>query len=167
MLVARWGAAGSRESTCALDVTAEAIADFKKALETTPDSPSMLNNLAWVLATSPDDKLRDGKESIRLAEKAVKLTKEKAAYILSTYASGFAETGDWDSAVKWSEKAIDQNRKEVEAAKDKDEKKRLEEQGKHLKDELDSYKKMKPWRERQTQEENADPIQQGRRGVET
>ena len=37
----------------------EAIEDYN-APELKPDEDGMLNNLAWVLATSPEDKLRDG-----------------------------------------------------------------------------------------------------------
>jgi hypothetical protein len=33
-----------------------------------------LNNLAWVLCTSPEDKLRDGKRAVELAAKACELT---------------------------------------------------------------------------------------------
>ena len=57
---------------------AEAIADFEKALKLEPEDDGVLNNLAWVLATSPDDKLRDGKRAIELATKACELTEYKA-----------------------------------------------------------------------------------------
>ena len=40
---------------------AEAIADFEKAYRLNPHDSGLLNNFAWVLATSPVDKLRNGK----------------------------------------------------------------------------------------------------------
>ena len=40
---------------------AEAIADFEKAYRLNPHDSGLLNNFAWVLATSPVNKLRDGK----------------------------------------------------------------------------------------------------------
>ncbi len=49
---------------------AEAIADFEVAIKIKPRDSGLLNNLAWVLATSPDDKLRDGKRAIELAKGA-------------------------------------------------------------------------------------------------
>ena len=67
----------------------------------------MLNNLAWVLATSPDDELRDGKRAIELAKPACEVTEYKQAHILSTLAASYAESGDFDTAVEWSKKAVD------------------------------------------------------------
>jgi tetratricopeptide (TPR) repeat protein len=51
---------------------AEAIADFNKAIELQPENSGILNNLAWVLATTPDDKLRDAERSIKLGLKGVR-----------------------------------------------------------------------------------------------
>ena len=48
-----------------------------------------------MLATSPDAKLRNGRRAIELATRACELTKYKAAYILSTLAAAYAETGDF------------------------------------------------------------------------
>lgn len=121
---------------------AEAIADFEAALKIHQESDGLYNNLAWVLATSPDDKLRDGKRSIELATKACELTEYKAAHILSTLASGYAETGDWENAIKWSTKAVELgNETEIE----------------QLKQELKSYEEKKPWRELQNVKEKAEP----------
>ena len=39
---------------------AESIADYDKAFSQKPDDSGILNNLAWVLATAPEDGLRDG-----------------------------------------------------------------------------------------------------------
>lgn len=111
----------------------------------------VLNNLAWVLATSPDDSVRDGKQSIEMATEASELTDYKAAYILSTLASGYAETGDFETAKKWASKA-------VELAES-------DEQREGLQEELDSYKEDKPWREsedvegenKEKEDENTDP----------
>lgn len=121
---------------------ADAIADFEAALKLKADSDGLLNNLAWVLATSPDDKLRDGKRAIELATKACELTEYKAAHILSTLASGYAETGDWENALKWSTKA-------VELGKETD--------VEQLKQELKSYEQKKPWRELQDIKEKPEP----------
>ena len=123
---------------------ARAIADYNKALPLAPDNDGLLNNLAWVLATSKDDKLRDGKRALELAQKACKLTDYKAPHILSTLAAAYAETGDFESARKWSQKA-------VEAGKGRDD---LDQ----LKQELESYKNNKPWREKQVTEEKPWPL---------
>ena len=116
---------------------AEAIADYEKALEMQPEDSGILNNLAWVLATSPDDKLRDGKRAIELATKATEVTEQKEAHILSTLAAAYAETGDFEQAQHWSRRAV-----EVGGADGN-----INEQ---LKAELKSYEERKPWRELQT-----------------
>jgi tetratricopeptide (TPR) repeat protein len=85
----------------------EAIADYEAALKLDEDDDGVLNNLAWVLATSPVDELRNGKRAVELALKAVELTENKEAHILSTLAAAYAETGDFENAVKWSEKSVE------------------------------------------------------------
>ena len=132
---------------------AEAIADFEILLKQEPEDDSILNNFAWVLATSPDDKLRDGQRAIKLATKACEVTEYKKAHILSTLAAAYAETGDFETAVKWSGKAVELGVKEKE----------VDDQ---LKKELESYQQKKPWRERQTIEEKADPVQPRRSDFE-
>ena len=116
----------------------KAVADLEAALKIEPENDGILNNLAWLLATSPDDDVRNGERAIELAKKACELTEYKAAHILSTLASGYAEEGDWENAVKWSEKAVELGEGEVKE---------------QLEGELKSYKEKKPWRERQNVEE--------------
>ncbi|WP_417732725.1 tetratricopeptide repeat protein [Rosistilla oblonga] len=128
----------------------EAIADYEAALkaeiEIDDSKAGILNNLAWVMATSPQDGVRDGARSLEMAEQAAKLTEYKQAHILSTLAAAYAETGDFDKALEWSEKAVDLGKEDGH------------EQLKQLQEELDSYKNKKPWREEQNVEENKAPI---------
>lgn len=113
-----------------------ARADLEKALELRPDDTGVLNNLAWLLATSPDDELRDGKRAVELALKACEKTEWKAAHIVSTLAAGHAESGDFAAAKKYSRQAVELG---DDAAEVKDQ----------LRQELASYEAGKPWRERQ------------------
>jgi len=119
---------------------AEAIADYEKALKLEPKDHSILNNLAWVLATSPDAKLRNGRRAVELATLACKVTEYKLAFILSTLAAAYAETGDFATAMKWSAKAVEVGDKEHDDS---------------LKKELESYKAKKPWREQLSEEKSA------------
>jgi len=114
----------------------EAIADYNSALEREPANSGVLNNLAWVLATSPDALLRDGRRAIELATRACELTEYRAAHILSTLAAGYAEVGDFAAAQRWSDKAVGLG---DEATKTQ------------LIQELASYKAGKPWRELQNE----------------
>jgi tetratricopeptide (TPR) repeat protein len=124
---------------------AEAIKDYEEALKIDPEDTGVLNNMAWVLATSPEDGVRNADRSIELGLKACELTKYQRPHILSTLASGYAEKGDWETAIKWSSKAVELGGDEKEV-------------GEQLKKELESYKEKKPWREKQEIEENTKPL---------
>ena len=132
---------------------AKAVADFKKALEVEPKESGMLNNYAWVLATSPDDDVRDGKLAVELATKACEATNNEESHILSTLAAAYAETGDFDKAAEWSRKAIEVFDKQRDAAIAAGNQEKVDELSKELQAELDSFEAKKPWRERQTTEE--------------
>jgi tetratricopeptide (TPR) repeat protein len=149
---------------------AEAIADFERALALKKEDESLLNNFAWVLATSPEEKLRDGPRALKFATKAAEATKFETPHVLSTLAAAYAETGDYENASKWSQKAIELSQKDVdaakkavEAAKEEDDRKKLQAdvvkiQTDHdqLKKELDNYHQKKPVRERQTAADSPD-----------
>lgn len=143
----------------------KAVEDFQEALdlgikiqglevEENVEEPSslddgVLNNLAWVLATSPDDKVRNGKLAIDYATQAAELTEFKEAHILSTLASGYAEVGDFENAIKYIKDAIELNKAAGEEAVDKT---RTDAQRESLGKEYESYKQKKPWRELQNVE---------------
>ena len=115
----------------------DAIAEYEKAFKLQPHDVGILNNYAWLLATAPEKKLRDGRRAIEMATDACKLTEYKQDYILSTLAAAYAETGDFNTARKWAAQAVDV------AEPTKEEPDRKEE----LKKEFESYKASKPWRE--------------------
>ncbi|NIL98930.1 MAG: tetratricopeptide repeat protein [Planctomycetales bacterium] len=117
---------------------AEAIRDYERALKIQPKDSAVLNNLAWVLATSPEKKLRNGQRALELAKAASEVTEYKEAHILSTLAAAYAEGGDFKTAVKWSQKALDLGEGEIRE---------------QLAKELESYQAEQPWRELQNIEE--------------
>ncbi len=135
--------------TEALEIT-DRIFDIEEAEGkedlTLPDN-GILNNLAWVLSTSPKDSVRDGKRAIELATQAAEQSEFKEAYILSTLASAYAEEGNFEEAIKWIEKAIEVNQENGENGSVGEE--RTKEQRESLQKEFDSYKEKKPWRELQ------------------
>jgi tetratricopeptide (TPR) repeat protein len=71
-----------------------------------PDSPRMLDELAWLLATYPDPKSRDGAEAVRLAERACALTERRIPVLLDTLGAAYAETGDFPRAISAIEEAL-------------------------------------------------------------
>lgn len=111
-----------------------AIEGYEKAMAIKDDDDGILNNYAWVLATSPYDDVRDGEKSIELAKKACEVTEYSKPHILSTLAAAYAETGDFENAKKWSQKALDIADGDPEMVE-------------HLEKELESFKAEKPWRE--------------------
>lgn len=66
-----------------------------------------LNDLAWIKATCPDDRIRDGKEAVTAATQACELSHWKNGAVIDTLAASFAEVGDFDSAVKYENEAIE------------------------------------------------------------
>jgi len=83
----------------------EAVTQYRKALRLNPDLAGTLNNLAWVLAANPDDKLRNGTEAVRLAERACELTHYGKPAFIGTLAAAYAEAGRFPEAVTTAEKA--------------------------------------------------------------
>ena len=64
-----------------------------------------MNNLAWLLATSPDPNIRDGQRAIELAGRAGALTNFKQTIFVGTLAAAYAEAGRFDDAMATAEKA--------------------------------------------------------------
>ena len=75
-----------------------------------PDSPRMLDELAWLLATYPDSNARDGAEAVRLAERACALSERRVPALLATLAAAYAEAGDFPRAVAVGEEALSEAR---------------------------------------------------------
>jgi protein O-mannosyl-transferase len=85
----------------------KAVFYWNKAIQINPERPEPLNNLAWLRATHPDKKYRNFAESIRLAEKANKITDYKQPDFLDTLAAAYADAGQFDKATSFSEKAVE------------------------------------------------------------
>jgi len=138
---------------------AKAIADFEKALELAPkddeERSGILNNLSWTLSTSLTDEIRDGKRALELGLEACELTKYAKPHILSTLAAAYAEMGEFDKAVEWSEKAVSIGRESKEP------------QLEQLEQELESYRKKMPWREKTEAKQNKVPLAPRNSGVDT
>jgi hypothetical protein len=85
----------------------EAIGHYREALRITPDDPAVLNNLAWLLTAARSPELRDGKEAVRLATRAVELTHRREPMLLGTLAAAHAEAGEFAQAVEAAKAACD------------------------------------------------------------
>jgi tetratricopeptide (TPR) repeat protein len=85
---------------------AAAIVDLEDALKNADDYVSAHNALAWVLATCPDDEIRNGRKAVTHAEKAVELTERKSGACLDTLAAAYAEVRRFDDAVRVQQEAL-------------------------------------------------------------
>ena len=83
------------------------IEQWEISLQLNPDDGNALNNLAWVLATYPEDSIRDGKLAVELAEKATRLPGGNVPIVLRTLAAAYAESGDFSKAIGTAQRAID------------------------------------------------------------
>jgi len=82
------------------------IAQYRHAVREQPRCVEALNNLAWLLATTPDPKLRNGAEAVRLAEQAMRLPAPKGMCVPGTLAAAYAEAGRFPDAVATAQKAV-------------------------------------------------------------
>lgn len=143
----------------ALGRHADAINDYEETIKNIPedeeDLSGVLNNLSWVLSTSPEDSVRNGDRALETGLKACELTEYKKSHILSTLAAAYAELGQFDKAIEWSTKAVELGTKE-EA-----------EQIDQLKEELKSYQEKKPWREKKETEEKQSKPAKPDGGIDT
>jgi tetratricopeptide (TPR) repeat protein len=69
-----------------------------------------LNARASLRVCCADASLRDGKAALEDAKKACSLSKWKIADYIDTLAAAYAESGDFDSAIRYEQQAIDLNR---------------------------------------------------------
>jgi protein O-mannosyl-transferase len=83
----------------------EAIAHYEQALALAPDDPHCRNNMAWVLATSSDDSIRDGAKAMALAQVAVTLSGGREPRFFRTLAAAYAESGRFSEALAVAQQA--------------------------------------------------------------
>jgi len=84
----------------------EAILNYRKALSFSPYMPEILYNLSWILACHVDEKYRNGKEAVQLAETLCKITQYKQPLAFDALAAAYAETGRFEEAVLTAQKAL-------------------------------------------------------------
>jgi tetratricopeptide (TPR) repeat protein len=77
-----------------------------------------LNQRAWLYATCPEASLRNGQSALADAKRACEMDKWKESHYIDTLAAAYAEVGDFDSAVRFEERALNMKKsKSVEAVK--------------------------------------------------
>ena len=99
------------------------------------------NNLAWLLATSPDENVRDGKRAVQLARPIAFLFNSWG--YMDTLAAALAESGDWPHAIEMQRRAIEIAR---EGLSEKDNS-RLTQQVQQMQDRIALFEQKQAFRE--------------------
>lgn len=84
----------------------DAIRCYRRTVELDPDHGEARRRLAWLLAACDDEKLRDGTESLRLAQSLV-VEHPTSIECLDVLAAAQAESGDFLSAMKTMQLALE------------------------------------------------------------
>lgn len=82
----------------------QAIEAWRQTLSFDPDNPDAANDIAWMRATAADPDLRDGKEALELARRALRSGGENPV-VLRTLAAAQAENGEFAEATATAEHA--------------------------------------------------------------
>lgn len=85
----------------------EAIAAWQQALKIKPDQINALRGLAWVLATAPDESLRNGTRAVALAQRATELSGGDNPVLMRTLAAAYDETGRFGDAIATAGRALE------------------------------------------------------------
>lgn len=91
--------------------------DYRRAgawyeLAATSEDPWSSNNLAWFLATCPDESLHDGEQSVTFAKRALKLVMEviqadeQPYEMVDTMAAALARNGEFKEAELWQKRSL-------------------------------------------------------------
>ncbi|MBX3394505.1 MAG: glycosyltransferase family 39 protein [Phycisphaerae bacterium] len=90
----------------------DAISTVQRGVDRLPGFLDLKRKLAFMLATCPIDRLRNGSEAVRLAEEVASVGLE-IPQTYDTLAVAYAEVGRFDDAVRSAKKALDLARKFV------------------------------------------------------
>lgn len=85
----------------------EALTMYLKGARNVPNASNLLNNAAWILATSSKDELRNGDLAVELAERACEIDGYHRHNFVGTLAAAYAEAGEFDKASRMATRAAD------------------------------------------------------------
>ena len=83
-----------------------ALFHYRSGLKFQPKNQAARNNLAWILATSPQEQIRNPKEALEMANELNQETGNKIPQVLDTLAAAQAGNGEFEMAVNTIKNAI-------------------------------------------------------------
>jgi drug/metabolite transporter (DMT)-like permease len=84
-----------------------ALRSFEQAIRLGTKNGAAYNSAAWILSTSKDNSLRDGKRALEWSRQANQLTGYQDPSFIDTLAAAHAEVGEFDEAVRQQQRALD------------------------------------------------------------
>lgn len=85
----------------------DAVRELKESLRLKGDWAEAAQHLAWILATCPDDTIRNGIDAMKYARLAQRNSKTSTPLLLDVVAASLAEAGEFEEAVNTSRKAME------------------------------------------------------------
>ena len=83
-----------------------AVRDFSEFIRLKPTNHWILNELALIYATCPEESVRDGAKGVDLAKRACAASNWKNPGYIETLAAAYSQASDWENAVSNQEKAL-------------------------------------------------------------
>ena len=75
---------------------------YRFAMQIDPGDLQNVRSLAWLLATHPDDSVRNGQEAVLLSQQIVSATNGQVPLFLLTLSAALAETGNFPQAEQFA-----------------------------------------------------------------
>jgi tetratricopeptide (TPR) repeat protein len=111
----------SAESYYKLHKYESARTDYDKAISIAPASPGDYNDYAWLLATCPDPRIRNGAKAVQLATQACNLSSWTEWQYIDTIGVACAANNDFDKAIDYEQRVLyftsltDDDKKDVQS----------------------------------------------------
>ena len=92
----------------------DALKSYESLTSLSPNDHRGPTRIAWILATAPNENIRDGERALKLAQQAASRTKQKDPVVLDVLAAAYAENGNYEKAVQTCQQAISLLRQAVD-----------------------------------------------------
>ena len=83
------------------------ITNLEQTIRLKPDYLIALNELAWILATHPQQEFRNGKRAVELAERTTKISGDSEPRYWGTLDAAYAEAGRFEDAIMTAQKTAE------------------------------------------------------------
>ncbi|MBM4147607.1 MAG: PilT/PilU family type 4a pilus ATPase [Lentisphaerae bacterium] len=98
---------GSLEEGTSARPEEDMLTECRERLRTDPDNVDSLCDAAWIMSAGGDLSLRKGRDAVKLAERAAKLTGGNDMHVLIVLAAAQAESGNFKRAVGFATQALE------------------------------------------------------------